>query len=90
MRTSSDQTHSARVGGLALYEASASVDVDTELCISRIVREEFSGWTVSSVAHRLSTIRESDLIIVTNSGLVIEFWKQAEWKVLVAVFGGTW
>jgi ABC-type multidrug transport system fused ATPase/permease subunit len=51
------------------------------------VREEFVGWTVLSVAHRLSTIRESDLVVVMDSGRVIEFGKPAD---LEGVEGSFW
>jgi ATP-binding cassette subfamily C (CFTR/MRP) protein 1 len=80
--------YSAETGGiLILDEVSAPVDVETELRISRIVREQFAGWTVLSVAHRLSTIRESDLVIVMDSGRAIEFGKLAD---LEGIKGSFW
>jgi ATP-binding cassette subfamily C (CFTR/MRP) protein 1 len=80
--------HSGGTGGiLVLDEVSAFVDVETKLRISRIVREEFVGWTVMSVANRLSTIRESDLVIVPDSGRAIEFGKPAD---LEGIEGSFW
>jgi ABC-type multidrug transport system fused ATPase/permease subunit len=81
--------NSAGTGGiLVLDEVSASVDAETELRISRIVREQFAGWTGLSVAHRLSTIRESDLVIVMDSGRAIEFGKPADLEGIEGSFWG--
>ncbi|KAE9364281.1 P-loop containing nucleoside triphosphate hydrolase protein [Stipitochalara longipes BDJ] len=61
-----------REGGiLALEEFSASVDVETERKIMGLVRERFSGWTVLSVAHRLETIEDCDLVVVMDAGKVV-------------------
>ena len=59
-------------GILVLDEFSASVDIETERSIMKIVETEFSSWTVVSVAHRLETIKDYDLVLVMDSGRVVE------------------
>jgi len=65
-------------GVVALDEISASVDVDTESRILRVVREEFAGWTMVSVAHRLRTIRDCDLVVVMDDGRIVEVGRPRE------------
>lgn len=77
-----------RTGGiLVLDEFSASVDVETERKILDIVKETFKGWTVLSVAHRLETIKDCDLVVVMNAGRIEEV---GEPEVLETVHGGIW
>ena len=53
---------------LALDEATANIDYDTDKIIQETIKEKFKGWTVLTVAHRLSTISESDQILTINQG----------------------
>lgn len=57
---------------LILDEATSSVDTRTEILIQRAMRKLLQGRTSFVVAHRLSTIRDADNIIVMNHGDVIE------------------
>ena len=54
-------------------EATASIDVNTEESIQKLMKSEFNEATVLTVAHRLNTIVDSDKIIVMSYGQVIEF-----------------
>lgn len=57
---------------LILDEATSSIDTRTELKIQDAFATLMKGRTSFIVAHRLSTIRDADLILVMNSGKVIE------------------
>ncbi|MBR6679729.1 MAG: ABC transporter ATP-binding protein [Clostridia bacterium] len=57
---------------LILDEATSSIDTRTEMRIQKAFASMMSGRTSFIVAHRLSTIREADLILVMNNGNVIE------------------
>ena len=57
---------------LILDEATSSIDTRTEQRIQRAFAKLMRGRTSFIVAHRLSTIKESDLILVMNKGNIIE------------------
>jgi len=57
---------------LMLDEATSSIDTMTEIRIQKAFAELMKGRTSFVVAHRLSTIRESDVILVMKNGNVIE------------------
>lgn len=57
---------------LILDEATSSVDSMTEIRITKAFERLMAGHTSFIVAHRLSTIINSDLILVMNSGKVVE------------------
>lgn len=57
---------------LILDEATSSIDTRTEMKIQSAFASMMKGRTSFIVAHRLSTIREADVILVMNSGRVIE------------------
>lgn len=57
---------------LILDEATSSIDTMTEIRIQKAFAEMMKGRTSFIVAHRLSTIRESDIILVMRDGNVIE------------------
>merc|ERR1711957_143221 len=56
-------------------EATASVDADTDARIQRVFRAEFKDATCITVAHRLNTIMDSDLVLVMDDGKAAEFDK---------------
>ncbi|MFW7433140.1 ABC transporter ATP-binding protein [Vagococcus carniphilus] len=57
---------------LILDEATSSVDTRTEVLIQQAMDELLKNRTSFVVAHRLSTIRDADNIIVMNQGSIIE------------------
>ncbi|MBQ8254851.1 MAG: ABC transporter ATP-binding protein [Clostridia bacterium] len=57
---------------LVLDEATSSIDTRTELRVQRAMKDLMEGRTSFVVAHRLSTIKEVDLILVMKDGNIIE------------------
>ena len=57
---------------LILDEATSSIDTRTELKIQNAFSKLMQGKTSFIVAHRLSTIREADVILVMNDGNIVE------------------
>mgnify|MGYP004524065229 CR=1 FL=1 len=69
---------------LILDEATSSIDTRTEMKIQNAFLTMMKGRTSFIVAHRLSTIREADVILVMNQGKIIE---QGNHKELLAKDG---
>lgn len=57
---------------LILDEATSSIDTRTELLVQKAFEKMMEGRTSFIVAHRLSTIKEADCILVMNHGSIIE------------------
>ena len=57
---------------LFLDEATSSIDTRTEIRIQKAFNTMMEGRTSFIVAHRLSTIREADLILVMRDGKIVE------------------
>lgn len=57
---------------LILDEATSSIDTRTEIRIQKAFEEMMKGRTSFIVAHRLSTIKEADVILVMKDGDIIE------------------
>ncbi|REE88593.1 ATP-binding cassette subfamily B protein [Paenibacillus taihuensis] len=57
---------------LILDEATASIDTETELKIQEALKKLLKGRTSFIVAHRLSTIRNADRIVVLDHGQIVE------------------
>ena len=57
---------------LILDEATSSIDTRTELKIQKAFAALMKGRTSFIVAHRLSTIKEADIILVMKDGKIIE------------------
>ena len=57
---------------LILDEATSSIDTRTEIWIQKAFNRMMQGRTSFIVAHRLSTIREADVILVMKDGNIIE------------------
>lgn len=57
---------------LILDEATASVDTETEKAIQNSLKFLVQGRTTLSIAHRLSTLRDADRLIVIDGGRIVE------------------
>ena len=57
---------------LILDEATSSIDTRTEAIVQRGMDKLMEGRTVFVIAHRLSTVRNSDVIMVLDHGRIIE------------------
>ena len=58
---------------IILDEPTAHVDPETEQTIWKVVREKLKDSTVITIAHRLNTIRDCDMVLVLRNGEVDEF-----------------
>ena len=63
---------------LILDEATASIDTQTEVVIQNAVRELLRDRTALVIAHRLSTVRTADRIVVLDQGRIVEQGSHAE------------
>ena len=57
---------------MILDEATSSIDTRTEALVSKGMDQLMHGRTVFVIAHRLSTVRNSDCIMVLDHGRIIE------------------
>lgn len=63
---------------LILDEATASVDTETEKAIQQSLQYLVQGRTTLSIAHRLSTLRDADRLVVIDDGKIVEEGTQPE------------
>lgn len=72
---------------LLLDEATSALDVKTERLIREAIREAVKGKTTVVIAHRFSTIKHADNIIVIDAGRIVE---QGAFKELIDKKGRFW
>lgn len=65
---------------LILDEATASVDTETEKAIQQSLNLLVKGRTTLSIAHRLSTLRDADRLVVIDNGRIVEEGTHQELK----------
>ncbi len=63
---------------LILDEATSSVDIETEQLVQEAIRKVTQGRTSIIIAHRLSTLKHADKVLVLKNGKVLEFGRQKE------------
>ena len=72
---------------LILDEATSAVDTETEKEIQRALDNLVRGRTTIAIAHRLSTLRKADRLVVMDKGVVVEEGSHDE---LIAAEGAYW
>jgi ATP-binding cassette subfamily B protein len=63
---------------VVLDEATAHLDSESELAVQRAFKKVLSGRTSLVIAHRLSTVRDADQILVVEGGRIVERGRHGE------------
>lgn len=72
-------------GVLLLDEVSSSVDRETDEAMQRVIMDEFAGYTIVMVSHRLGMVMGFDRVVVMDAGRIVETGRPGD---LVEVEGG--
>ena len=75
---------------LLLDEATSSLDTETEIALQAALWRLMHGRTVVAIAHRLSTLRAMDRIIVLEEGVIVEEGRPADLIATSGAFARAW
>ena len=78
----------ANAGLLILDEATSAVDPETERALGVALARVAAGRTTISIAHRLSTAEAADVVLVFDSGRLVEQGTHAELVAVGGVYAG--
>jgi putative ABC transport system ATP-binding protein len=75
-------------GLLILDEATSAVDPETERALTEAMHLLSAGRTTVTIAHRLSTAEEADLVVVFDAGRIVEQGRHADLVAAGGVYAG--
>ncbi len=75
---------------LILDEATSALDSESEVAIQKALHTLMEDKTVIAIAHRLSTLREMDRIIVLEAGLIVEDGSHEQLKTAGGLYQRLW